>query len=67
MIDEKKIDNEEEIKPYDIYEDIREPYDYDSEEYMSVVEKIKRQRDNYRKQQEMSKLMKLKYFGKNYD
>ena len=65
MIDEKE--NDEDVKPYDIYEDIKEPFDYGSEEYMSVVEKIKRQRDNYRKQQEMSKLMKLKYFGKSYD
>lgn len=62
-----KKENDAEIKPYDKYKDIKKPFDYGSEEYISIVEKIKRKKEIYRRRQKMSKLMKLKYFEKTYD
>lgn len=56
----------EEEKVYDITNDIKEPFDYGSEEYLKVVEKIKKNREEYRRQQELKKFKKFTYFGKEY-
>lgn len=56
--------DEEEIKPYDEYEDIKGST---LQEYMSMVERIKRNKENYRKRRELPEIFKLKHIGKDYD
>lgn len=51
----------------DIANDLKEPFDYGSPEYLKVVAKIKANREKYRREREVNQVLKYKMLkvGKN--
>lgn len=45
----------------EIAEDLKNPFDYGSPEYLAVVAKIKANRENYKKEKELQRLMKYRF------
>ena len=56
-MEQNKIYTDEEIK-----EELKEPFDYGSPEYLKLIEKIKHNREKYRAEQEVKQVMKYKFF-----
>lgn len=52
--EEKQYTNEE------IANDLKEPFDYGSPEYLKVVAKIKANREKYRREREVNQVLKYK-------
>lgn len=45
----------------EIAEDLKNPFDYGSPEYLAVVAKIKANRENYKKEKKLQRLMKYRF------
>lgn len=61
MTEVKEVPTDEEIA-----EDLKNPFDYGSPEYLAVIAKIKANREKYKQEQDMKKLMKHR-FSKGLD
>lgn len=46
---------------------LENPFDYGSEEYLNVIEKIKKNRAKHRAEQEVNRILKYKYLEGVYD
>jgi hypothetical protein len=55
------MDNQKTYTDEEITEDLKNPFDYGSPEYLAVVAKIKANREKYRQEQELNNLMKYRF------
>ena len=51
----------------EIYEVLKELFDYGSEEYLALIEKIKKKREKYRAKQEVNQVLRYKMIKGVYD
>ena len=51
----------------EIQEDLKNPFDYGSEEYLKVLEKIKKYREKYKAEHEVNQILKYKYIKGIYE
>lgn len=51
----------------EIHEVLKEPFDYGSEEYLALIDKIKKNREKYRAKQEVNQVLRYKMIKGVYD
>ena len=54
------MDNQKTYTDEEITEDLKNPFDYGSPEYLAVVAKIKANREHYRRIKEVNQILKYK-------
>ena len=51
----------------EIREALKEPFDYGSDEYLTLIDKIKKNREKYRAEQEVNQVLKYNMIKGVYD
>ena len=51
----------------EIREALKEPFDYGSDEYLALIDKIKKNRERYRAEQEVNQVLRYKMIKGVYD
>lgn len=55
------MDNQKTYTDEEIAEDLKNPFDYGSPEYLAVVAKIKANREKYKQEQELNRLIRSRF------
>ena len=58
---------QDKIEEKEIEEQLKEPFDYGSEEYLKLIKKIHRNRERYRNEQRIKEILKYKMIKGVYD
>lgn len=61
------MDKDYEKEEQEIHDALKQPFDYGSEEYLNLIEKIKENRARYKAEQETKRILKYKFFEGVYE
>lgn len=59
--------NNEQYDEKEIKKELEKPFDYGSEEYLTIIKKIKANRDKYKAEQHINQVLKYKLIKGVYD
>ena len=67
MPEANTLKEQDKIEEKEIEEQLKEPFDYGSEEYLKLIKKIHRNRERYRNEQRTEEILKYKMIKGVYD